>query len=244
MRSYRTYFLNLLLLPCALGQSSSPVGFLRGSVADEQGRPLPGAEVRYSRVFRSIIQSGRPVPGPGEAVLVGKVLTDANGAFSAPNLPIGNYTVCGTVPSAPYLDPCRWQGASQVSVNSNAVTDYALVLKKGVFLKVRINDPVELLPRAKDGPLRAGNLIVGVTYANGAYLGAENTNVDATGRDYQMIIPAGVPFKLWLFSRHVALVDAIGATVDMSGALIPFQAVAGKDQTFTFTVVGPLAQAQ
>jgi hypothetical protein len=82
---------------------------------------------------------------------------------------------------------------------------------------------------------------VGVTYANGAYQGAQNVSVDATGRNYQLIVPPGVAFNLRLFSRDVALTDAVGASVDISGSLIPFQAAEGQDQSFTFTVSGPAA---
>jgi hypothetical protein len=111
-------------------------------------------------------------------------------------------------------------------------------------LKVRINDPKGLLPKEKDGPMRAGNLKVGVNFRNGAYLGAANTSVDSAGRDYQMTIPAGERLRLWLYSLHVTLTDAAGKPVDVSGALIPFQASAGIDQVFTFTVSGPAPRSQ
>jgi len=118
------------------------------------------------------------------------------------------------------------------------------VLTKGVFLNVRINDPLHLLPQVIDGPMRAGNLIVGVKFRNGAYLGAKNASVDAGGRNYQIIIPAGEALNLWLFSRHVALTDAAGNLVNVSGAPIPFQASPSVDQAFAFRVSGPLAQSQ
>ena len=54
--------------------------------------------------------------------------------------------------------------------------------------------------------------------------GARNTGVDATGQDYRLIIPTGVPFNLWLFSTDVVLTDASGARVDTSGSQISFQA--------------------
>ena len=77
-----------------------------------------------------------------------------------------------------------------------------------------------------------------------AYLGAENTGVDIAGRDYQIVIPAGTPLRLWLFSRHVALNDASGKAVDVTGVQIPFQATAGLVQTFPFTVSGAVGQSQ
>jgi hypothetical protein len=93
-------------------------------------------------------------------------------------------------------------------------------------------------------------LVVGVIFGNGAYLGAVNTNVDAHGRDYEMPVPSGVPLKLWIFSRQVALTDSLGAplaggapvagTTALSGATpgIPFTASPGQDQAFTLNVSG------
>ena len=108
-----------------------------------------------------------------------------------------------------------------------------------MFLKVRINDPLRLLPQGVDGPLTPRKLLVGVMYANGAYQGAGNISADSAGRDYRLVIPAGTPFKLWLFSRDIALADAKGNAIGTSGAQTSFQAEAGQDQVFTFTVTGP-----
>ena len=184
------------------------------------------------------------MPAPGEEVVQNVISADAKGMFVLPNLPSGDYVLCGGVPTLPYLDPCKWAASPRVTVAPNAASKATLVLTKGVFLKVRINDPTHLLPQVKDGPLRASNLIVGVKFANGAYLGATNTGVDTSGRDYEMIVPTGVPLKLWLFSHHVSLADTSGQAVDMSGALISFQATSGSDQVFAFTVSGPTAQSR
>jgi hypothetical protein len=90
----------------------------------------------------------------------------------------------------------------------------------------------------KNDPSRAPGLIVGVVFGSGAFLAADITSVDRSGRDYQITIPAGMPLKLWVFSRHVTLTDSKGLAVDNSGGRIPFQAAAGQDQTFTLNVTG------
>jgi len=92
--------------------------------------------------------------------------------------------------------------------------------------------------------MRAGKLLVGVFYANGAYVGASNTGVDSAGRDYRILIPVGVPLKLWLFSEDVTLRDASGQSVYTPGSPIPFQASAGQDHLFTFGVTGTVAKSQ
>jgi len=221
------------------GPPSLTGGSLSGSVTDQQGRPLAGAQVRYLRIAQYVHASNGFQPAPGEAMANGLVSADANASFTLASLPVGSYTLCASVPSAPYLDPCVWGQAVRATISTGSTTSTTLVLQEGVFLDVRINDPLQLLPQAVDGGLRPRKMVVGVVYANGAYQGAQNTDAGTTGRDYQMTVPAGTPFKLWLFSRDVALTDASGNPVASSGAQVPFQAVAGQEQTFTFTVAGP-----
>ena len=232
---------SLLAVSCALAQA--PFGAMQGLVTAEDGSPIPGAAVLYSRLTPTV-RVGRQVrPAPGEAVVRSTVSSDASGRFALSSLPPGDYLLCAEVPSAPYLNPCKWSSSLRASILAGAVHRPTLVLKKGVFLKVRVNDPAGLLPPVKDGPLRAANLIVGVVFGDGAFLGATNTSVVPTGRDYQMAIPAGVPLKLWAFSRHVTLTDSRGSPVDNSGARIPFQATAGQDQFFVLNVSGRDSQS-
>jgi hypothetical protein len=232
----------LLAASSALAQSA-PVGSLQGSVTDPQGQPIAGAQVAYRRRFNAIAIGNGVMPAPGEAQAFGTTVTGADGAYLAPGLPVGPYMLCVNVPSAPYVDPCAWQQPFSATVSANQTTPQTLVLTKGVYLKVRINDPLGLLPQVEDGAWTPRKLIVGVKYAEGAYQGAENTAVDSAGRDYRLVLPTGQAFWLWLFSRDVALADSRGAAVDTSGSLIPFQPVAGQDQVFTFTVSGPARQA-
>jgi hypothetical protein len=239
------FSITYLILSCAVSTVGQPtVGALQGVVTDVQGVPLPAAQVRYQRIFRTVTgTNGQPVPAPGEAVVQSKISVNPVAAFLVPGLPPGDYLLCASVPSAAYLDPCQWATPLRVTVSPNALTTQSIALAKGVFLNVRVNDPLGLLPQNQDGPMLGGKLAVGVNYANGAYAGAPNTGVDGTGRDYQRIVPVGIPLNLWLFSSDVALADASGKPVNSSGAMIPFQATAGQDQVFTFAVSGAVARS-
>jgi hypothetical protein len=180
---------------------------------------------------------------PSGPVAQGQAVANASGEFLVAGLPSGDYVLCARVPSAPYLDPCVWQQPLQATVPAGGNTAQNVTLTKGVFLKVRVNDSMGLLPQVVDGPWTPRKLIVGVKYARGAYQGAQDVSVDAKGHDYQLVIPAGEPFTLWLFSRDVALIDTGGKAVDISASQIAFHAAAGQDQAFTFTVSGPVSQA-
>ncbi len=111
-------------------------------------------------------------------------------------------------------------------------------------MNVRINDPPHLLPQVTDGTWTPRKLVVGVAFGAGAYHGVPNTAADSAGRGYRLVVPVGVPLSLWLYSTDVALADAGGAAVSAPAAGIPFQATAGQDQAFTFTVSGPARNAQ
>jgi hypothetical protein len=66
--------------------------------------------------------------------------------------------------------------------------------------------------------------------------------LDTSDRNYELIIPGGLPLSLRIFSRDVTLTDENGAPVDSGGSRIPFQASAGHEQAFTFTVSGSVRQ--
>ena len=70
----------------------------------------------------------------------------------------------------------------------------------------------------------------------GAFQRAPNTGADSGGRGYQMIIPAGRPFSLWLYSTDIVLAGAGDVLLPSPAAGLPFQASAGQDQNFTLTV--------
>lgn len=230
----------LLIVGCAFAQDS---GAIHGSVVTEEGVPLPGAVILYSRVTRLLKVGNYYRPAPGETVMRRTVASAADGAFNVSNLPVGEYLLCAEVPSEPYLDPCKWASAQKVTVTARSVVRPTVMLKKGVLLKVRINDPAGLLPRAKEDLLSPLNLIIGVVFREGAFLRAVNTAADGTGREYEISVPTDTPLKLWVFSRHVALRDAKGAAVDNSGAKIPFQPTSGRDHVFNLHVSGRAAEA-
>jgi len=240
---------NVCLIGClgaslALPQTTGTPGALQGLVMDSQGQPIAGAQVTYRRVVPYVHVGAAVAPAPGEPFANGIATAGADGAFAVTGLPAGSYTLCASVPSAPYLDPCVWQQPILVTIAPGSTIKPNLVLRKGVFLNLRINDPLSLLPQAVDGLWTPRKLLVGVTYGTGAYQGAQSTGVDAAGRDYRLIIPAGVPFKVRVYSRDVSVADAGGNALPPSAAAPPFQASAGQDQTFTFTVTGPAVKGQ
>ena len=243
MKSVAYAFVGFSLAVVAmLAPSAATTGTLQISAKDETGLSLPGAQVAYHRIVSLSGVGRQAVPAPGEAVVHSVASADASGAAALSGLPPGNYILCGWVPSGPYLDPCKWGVMPQAKISANAVSSTTLVLRKGALLKVRINDPQRLLPQTKDGPL-GGPFVIGVKFGKGAFIGAGNTSLDPSGRDYQMAIPVGQQLYLWIFSRRFTLTDAANKPVDVSGVPSAFQALAATDQVFTFSVSGLQAGA-
>ncbi len=230
-------------VPLVVAQSASGTGTLAGSVRDANGAPLAGISVLYT----SLAPQSAPLP-PGSVmpanVVSGSVSSDTSGDFFVSGLPAGTYALCTQSPSAPYLDLCTWKPGVTVRVPAGGSASEALVLARGVYLNVRVNDPSHLLPQAVDGPWTPRRLVVGVAYAANAFQGVPNTAVDSSRRDYRAVIPAGIPFALWLYSTDVALADSSGAALASPAAGISFQAAAGQDEYFTFAVSGPAGHGQ
>lgn len=233
--------LNFLLATCAAsGQLAPPsatptvsTGAISGSVRGEDGIALAGAVINYRRVPKLLPQGQHFVQVPGELNVSDKLLTDVTGAFAAQALPAGDYIVCVDVPAQAYLDPCKWAATPRVTVSANAIASASFVLKKGVFLNVRVNDPQGLLPRG-DSPILGGqNLEIGVIFGNGGFHGVVNTGTDKDGRDHQLAIPASVPLWLWVYSRFVNLTDPKGAPISTTTS---FQASPEHDHFFTLNV--------
>lgn len=84
----------------------------------------------------------------------------------------------------------------------------------------------------------AGKLLVAVHLENGVYIGAPSIGSDNLGREYRVTVPAGIPLRLWLFSRDVRLTDSDGKPISSPGNMLAFKATAEKDQSFVFNVSG------
>jgi hypothetical protein len=166
-------------------------------------------------------------------------VTNTTGAFQATGLPAGKYGICVRDPTIPYLDTCRWgTRLGRQALTATAATDIGeIVLQKGVFMGVQVNDSNHLLA-AQPAPSRS-DLTTGVMTANGIFRPAGLTSTSATRRAYSMVVPVGRPLYLWVWSGDYGL-SVNGAAVAAAGSKLPFQATAGVEQIFAITVTGRL----
>lgn len=226
----------LSVLPAAFAQT----GGIQGIITTAPSAPIPGAAVSYRRVLKYLPRIGqqRPKLAAGEASFTVIATTDNRGNHYVTGLPPGDYTVCVNVPGQPYLDPCLWGGAPYTHVRAGQTATVNVILERGVFLSVHVNDPQALLPISQKSPLDFGHLKVGVIFGKGAFLAALRVSARANAQDYRLAVRVGVPLQVWAYSAHVTLDDAERRPQAASGAALPFQATAGVDHAFTIHVTG------
>jgi len=239
----------VVVMGCAaclgFGQDSSVTSVISGRVVDESGAVVSGAVVRYSRVPRLeadvVAGETRYALAPGETERGGVVPTDAGGDFATEALPSGKYSLCVSPPLG-FLDPCRWHSRTEVVVDSGeTATDVQLTTRRGAVVRIEVDDPKQQV-RFGSGPGGFRNLILGVMTSGGAFDSARVLERSGTLWKLAVTVDYEVPLKLWVFSRHLQLVDEGRGTLNMEGPNQDFIFVRGEsDRIFRLAVAGALA---
>jgi hypothetical protein len=129
-----------------------------GVIADEYGRPLPGAHIVITRRPHPVQgDDGKWRDAPGETPFSAQAASDATGKYQLPQLPAGDYDLCMHAPG--YLATCDWTGWQRATVAaSQALAQGTVQLTKAVKVTIRINDPHGLLGSANhvSAPFAAG----------------------------------------------------------------------------------------
>ena len=162
-----------------------------------------------------------------------------DGTFSHSGIPAATYEICVDAPHQRVLDPCRW-GDSTAKVTlaaGDAVTGFALIVRRGYLLQVRVNDPGQVLP-APVGGIAGSALQMTVQTPLGRYENLRLQGSDAAGRTHYLVIPYDRPFLLSASAGPgLALIDSYGQRYTNDSALIPILVAAGGSQpAVTFRV--------
>jgi carboxypeptidase family protein len=185
--------------------ASAWAGNLAGIATGSDGKPIPGALV--SAIGTSTV--------PWTNV---HTTTGVDGTFSFQGLSAGSYRLCVQVPSGGYLNPCDWSPAAPALhlTASESVSAFPLTVEKGSILKIRINDPNDLLGSAP------ASILMGVHTPTGLFVSTLRRAHDAAGSDYEVTIPFDTQVKLTLQANQVKLAAADG-TVVSGGSPVPVQ---------------------
>jgi hypothetical protein len=215
------------LIPCtcifALMAQTQPIstGVIAGTVTGEDGTLIAGAHVGF------LLQSSPPRRRKA-AQTFWNVVSAADGSFSLSSLGGGAYKICADVPNSAWLNPCEWDlgppsANLTASIHSAAVR---MVFKKGAAVPIRIDDANHLLAQ-NEGKVPGAHFLIGAGTAIFSFHHASIASQDATGRNYQLLIPYNYAATLVVRSPFFNLSDAGGVSLP-SGTTIQLKVPAGQ----------------
>ncbi|MDQ2945860.1 MAG: hypothetical protein M3Y27_07960 [Acidobacteriota bacterium] len=152
----------------------------------------------------------------------------------------GNYRLCAQVPNSTWLNPCEW-GLQPPKVTlsfaqpGNSVT---MILKKGVVVPIRIDDPGQFLSQ-NEGKTAGAHLLIGVGNDALVFRPLPVLPPGTSGANRQIVIPFNSPVKLVVFSSFFQLSDTNGLPLPKTGAAIPVLVPSGTQPALIkLTVTG------
>ncbi len=148
-------------------------------------------------------------------------VTGVGGTFRFGALNDGKYRLCAQAPKSTWLSSCDW-GLQPLVVTLSAAEPVArvtIVMKKGVAVPIRVDDPAGLLSQ-HEGKTPGAHLLIGVGNDAFVFVPASVTSQDAKGRNQQVVIPFNAPVKLVVYSSFFQLADAMGVALPKTGAAI------------------------
>jgi hypothetical protein len=103
---------------------------------------------------------------------------------------------------------------------------------------IRVNDPAQLLPQ-NEGKTAGAHLLIGIANDGGVFRPAPVISQDATGRNYQIVIPFNHPVNLSVYSSFFQLAGANGISLPRTGTSIPVTVSSGQQPAaITLLVTG------
>ena len=226
-------FVSISIVPCLAQQASlSSTGLITGNLRGEDGTAIVGGHVSLALMSPHPIRLRQTewttVTGPG-------------GAFQFARLLEGRYRLCAQVPRSTWLNPCEW-GLERIVVAVSAaqpVANPVVVMKKGVAVAIRMDDPGQLLFQY-EGKTPGAHVLIGVGNDALAFIPAQVTSSDANGRNHQIVIPFNYQAKLTVQSSFYQLADAAGLALARARAVaIPVTVAPGQQPApITLKVTG------
>lgn len=228
----------IFVLQC-MGQTPEPQpsplpagGSLSGTLDGEDGTAIADAIVGLTIV--------PPYPAGRLRQTEWTTTSGVNGSFQFVKLPPGNYRVCAQAQGTAWLNGCEW-GAQPPPLSITATgpgVKYPVVLKKGVFVPVRLNDPSGLLAQY-EGKSASAQLLIGVENDASFFRTAPIVSTDSAGRNHQVLIPFGAPINLVICSPVFQLSNAAGIALPTSStSILIFVQRGDQAQTLTLNITG------
>jgi hypothetical protein len=155
-----------------------------------------------------------------------------DGTFAFTGLDAGIYHFCARLAGSTWLNPCDWDTKqTSVTLKTGEIRrDVAVSMKAGTKLRLRLDDPGQLLNQyEKKTP--GAHVLVGVVTTTGTLLPAAITGDDGKGQDHEMLVPADTALKVVVTSGFFKLADSKGNAIAPGAAPIGITLPSGQTQT-------------
>lgn len=198
--------------------SGPGTGNLAGTVVDEAGKGLADVIVSVTRDLPVVPRGQKPEPFVAFRSLA---VTARDGTFSAGSLPAGLFKVCAQVPKSDYLEECQWPITSNTVTLSEGQSAKlpTIRVKKGFRLKIRVEDPIGILPRSVAAAQSTGLSVV-VFGDRRLFVHAHRVATDKAGFDYEVLVPFDMPLHFSATSPVLTLSDGAGKAADLVHGIV------------------------
>src|SRR5258708_14579943 len=219
----RFVFLSICALASSAQQTSTnSAGAISGILRGDDGTAIAGAHVS---LHVTTSRERREIPIGAFSVISG-----SDGSFRFGLFHPGSYRLVAQAPGPWWVDACEWgleqQNAALTAAQNSA--NVTAIMKKGVAVPIRVEDPDQLLSK-NEGKTTGAHLLLGVASDAFVFHEAALISSDSTGRNYQIVIPFGSPTKLVVNGGFFLLSGAAGEPLarGKSGS-IPITVPAGQ----------------
>jgi hypothetical protein len=176
---------------------------MSGTVIDDSGRPLAGANLVYTRVPTYTRDSrGRLVQK--EIGATSNVILGSDGSFALAALPAGTYFICAYGPRDDQVSGCNWDGGHVIHVvDQQVVQNVVRTVHDASIITIRVNDPNGriVLPDAKGNVQKERRFFLGVSAPSGYYERATLLSSGAGQVVFRIPIPNQQKVRLFIDSE-------------------------------------------
>ena len=189
-------------------------GKIEGTVRDSEGGVVSGGTVRAFLIS--------PTDQSRHRVSVALTTTiTSGGAFQINLLRPGNYRLCAQ-PKATWIGSCAWDGKGTTAFvwSDEASVQVPIIVPRGGFVLVRVNDPAQLLV-AHEGRTIGAQLLIGVSASDLTFYRAAVSANDPGSRSYRLIVPVDRQLRLTVRTNFFHLTDNNNVPLPPLGYAIP-----------------------
>ncbi|MBI4905283.1 MAG: carboxypeptidase regulatory-like domain-containing protein [Acidobacteria bacterium] len=219
----------------ALAQKPVPNtgGTIIGTVVGEDGKGLAGVSVTVLREMLTDIGAYPPASAGAQ--------TRANGGFAFQGLGPGTYRLCAQLPFTAMLHTCNWEtSVDRVRIVNNEIrAGVKLVMKRGMLLKIKVEDPGGHLER-NVGKTKGAMLTVGLAEPRKKLMVLPVMSRDKASWNYQTAVPYGRAVQLHAKGGFFSLADGNGRSIDQrNGAALAAPGQQEAERQVVIRVNGP-----